>query len=331
MMMLATMSAKITSAVDPASGWPVYELASPGGATVVRLVPNAGANVISIRYKGRELLKTPPTIKESAGFMFGTPVLYPSPNRVRRSTFSFEGTSYSFPPNDGKNFLHGLVHSVPWSVVKQTDDADRTQVDLRLGFQPGDSIHETFPLKHIVFLAIQVGDDFVRWTYTVDAVQGTRNVPFGFALHPWFLYQGTRKNTFLTVPAGDVMEADGEHLPTGKLRSVENSLFDARTPKSLADFVIDDVYFGMKAHRPALIDFRDVGLKLELASSEDFTHLVVYTPEDKPWFCVENQTCSTDAHNLAAKGNNAAHLLVVEPGQSHTGWVEYRFREAKSP
>jgi aldose 1-epimerase len=64
-------------------------------------------------------------------------------------------------------------------------------------------------------------------------------------------------------------------------------------------------------------------------ASADFTHLVVYTPQE-PWFCVENQTCSTDAHNLYTLGwDKESHLMVLEPGQTHSGFVEYRFKYYK--
>ena len=62
---------------------------------------------------------------------------------------------------------------------------------------------------------------------------------------------------------------------------------------------------------------------LVLESDEAFTHLVVYTP-NQPFFCVENQTCSTDAHNLASAGKKReAHLQICPPGQVRKGWVRF--------
>jgi len=116
-------------------------------------------------------------------------------------------------------------------------------------------------------------------------------------------------------------------LPTGRLVPLaETPQLDARLPRSLEGFVVDDVYWGLAPERPVTIDLRPVRRRLELRASESFTHLVVYTPAERAWFCVENQTCSTDAHNLYARGlAQESHLIVVEPGQSSTGWVEYRF------
>jgi aldose 1-epimerase len=56
----------------------------------------------------------------------------------------------------------------------------------------------------------------------------------------------------------------------------------------------------------------------------DFTHLVHYTPRGERFFCLENQTCSTDVHNLHAKGfTEAAGLKTVAPRAVHRGAVRY--------
>jgi dipeptidase D len=54
---------------------------------------------------------------------------------------------------------------------------------------------------------------------------------------------------------------------------------------------------------------------------------VVFTPWDRPLFAIENQTSSTDAHNLWDQGKKReSHLLVLEPGARGGGFVEWRLR-----
>lgn len=317
---IAGGAAEVRVTEDKETGWKVYEQTEKDIA--IKVCPDAGCNLFSIKYRGREILKTPGTLKELPGFMFGVPVLYPTPNRVRDSKLLYDGQTYTFPPNNGPNFLHGLVHNAPWQA--STGAGADGAVAAELDFAPGKPWFERFPFPHTLRLETSVKPDAVRWTYTVDNRQGTKPVPFGFGLHPWFLYQGSRPSTFVTIPAAHVMEAR-ELLPTGKLLPLAGSKFDARRPITLAGFVIDDVYEGMRPAAPPVIDFREEHLRISLAASEDFTHLVVYTPANQPWFCVENQTCSTDAHNLFTKGlENESHLLVVPAGKAHSGWVEYR-------
>ena len=53
-------------------------------------------------------------------------------------------------------------------------------------------------------------------------------------------------------------------------------------------------------------------------------HIPRYTPRGERFFCLENQTCSTDAHNLFARGFvDVAGLKTVAPGATRQGAVRY--------
>lgn len=329
-MVTVTWGAGFKMDVDQATGWKVYS--ATRGKTSVKLAPAAGCNLYSLTYDGVELLRQPPSLKELPGFHYGNPILYPSPNRVRESKFSFGGKTYQFTPNDGKNFLHGIVHSSVWEVTDVTDKPESVTFHCELKFAPGSDHFKLFPLEHVLKHNITVTDGAVKFEFVVDNTQGKAPVPFGWAYHPWFLYQGARANTYLTVPAAQRMEVDDkvppELLPTGKLIDVAESRYDCRSGRSLGNWFVDDVWFGLTPDKPAVIDFLERSLKITLKGSEEFTHLVVYTPLDEPWFCVENQTCSTDAHNLHAKGlTKESHLMIVEPGKTRAGTVEFSVRK----
>ncbi|MHB1318245.1 MAG: aldose 1-epimerase, partial [Anaerolineae bacterium] len=65
--------------------------------------------------------------------------------------------------------------------------------------------------------------------------------------------------------------------------------------------------------------------KLTLFADDFFTHSVVFTPTERPFFCIENQSCSTDAHNLYAQGlQEAAHLTILEPGESLSASITFQ-------
>lgn len=307
------------------AGMAIYTLEY--GDLAARVVPDAGANMVSLRWRDREYLRVPPP-EHTKGFMYGVPILYPTPNRVRDAKFTYNGREFSFQANNGANFIHGLVHDKAFTarvLPSMSDNGKSAALECLLHFAPGTPMFERFPLEHTLRVVISVQPNKARWDYSVVVPDKKQTVPFGFGLHPWFLYQGERARTFLTVPAEALMESSAL-LPTGKLLPLEGHRFDMRQPRSLADLVTDDVFFGMRPDRPALLDFRGNGLQVQLAASDDFTHMVVYTPANADYFCVENQTCSTDAHNLHAQGKTReAHLLEVAPGQTRSGWIEYRF------
>lgn len=295
------------------------------GSTEAMVAPSSGANVFSIRVDGIEYLHQPSTAKNLVGVSCGVPLLYPTPNRVKNSSFTYGDQKVSFVANAGKNFIHGLVNRIAWK-VKDRDITDRSAtLVLETEFAKDNQLGAQFPFYHRLELSIEVSDSSVKWTYVVDNSGGVKTVPFGFALHPYFAYQGSRDETHLTIPATHWMEAGNDRLPSGELVSASELEFSLGSPLCLKDTKFDDVFWGMSGKRPTLIDFRETGRKITIHASDEFTHLVVWTP-DRTFFGIESQTCSTDAHNLHAAGKTKeAHLQECLPGKSLSGWVEYRF------
>jgi aldose 1-epimerase len=319
--------------LDAATGWTVWRLSyddpdEPRKSQSIRVCPQAGANLFSYEIGGDELLHFPDRLSALQRGGGGTPVLYPTPNRVRGGRFSFEGREFSLS-DDGKTTLHGLVLSIPWEFdrpVFQGSGQATEGVSLRLwvDFEPGSAHFNRFPIRHRLELTYRLG---ARGTTAQFAVinHDKERLPFGIGLHPYFRILGLRELTFVQVPAEKKMEATPDLLPTGRLQPLEGAPYDLRHPRALSELSLDDVFWGMRPERPAGYEARDAGLRVSLPASPDFTHMVVYTPEGRPYVCLENQTCSTDAHNLHARGLAAeSNLLVVEPGGTWSGWVEFR-------
>jgi aldose 1-epimerase len=289
----------------------------------IRVCPEAGANLYSMVLGETELLHVPADLTGLHRGGTGTPILYPTPNRVRNGRFAFEGREFKFS-DDGKTTIHGLVLKAPWKSETPKPDDDGVTLKTWIDFEPGAPAYDRFPFKHRLGVEYRLSSRAVRIRFTVDN-RDDRKLPFGFALHPYFRVLGPRDQTFLRVPAQSRMEATPDLLPTGTLQPLEGAPFDLRRPRPLSELALDDVYWGVKPEEAPGYEARDTGVRVDLPASEHFTHMVVYTPKGRPFFCMENQTCSTDAHNLHSRGlAKEAHLLVVEPGQSMSGWVEFR-------
>ena len=117
-----------------------------------------------------------------------------------------------------------------------------------------------------------------------------------------------------------------QQLPSGRLVPASQLPFDLPLEQavSMQKIKLDDVFYGMVPTKPTTIEYRGTGSVLKITASAQFTHLVVWTP-DRPFFGVESQTCSTDAHNLYSAGKvRESHLQVCPPGETMSGWVEYR-------
>jgi aldose 1-epimerase len=291
----------------------------------VRIAPEAGANLHSMRIGETELLVVPKKLSDLRGFQYGVPVLYPTPNLVQNSQFVFDGRAFKFIPNEGLHFLHGLVHSLSWQAAVPWSDSTGAGLVASLDWNQAQPDFPLFPIVHRLSLSFHLHSTGVKFEFTVEN-RDDKRLPFGFALHPWFRVLGSRAKTWLQVPAQKHMEAI-DLFPTGNLTGLESSALDLRHPVSLESLDLDDVYWGMSAHQPAGYTARDEKIKLSLTGSAEFTHMVVYTPKGSPFFCMENQTCSTDAHNLFSRGfEKEAHLLIAEKGELLTGWVRVEVR-----
>lgn len=319
-LLLAGFAAAVTGSSvdeDAGTGWNVIVLRH--GDLEARIAPEAGANLFSFKVGGQELLLQPPKLADLAQQRAGMPVLFPTPNRVRDATMTFEGQTFHFKANNQKNFIHGLARDRPWTVKPL--DKGRPSATLVLDWDERQPEWSAFPIKHRLTVTYALAARGLTIGYQVDNLD-RRRLPYGFGLHPYFRIPGERKDVTITVPLEQRMEA-ALLLPTGKLLPVAGTPFDLRRATSLDSLALDDVYFGLTpAARPR---FRYAsGLEITLTASREFTHMVVFTPKGRPLFALEDQTCSTDAVNLWAQGKKReSHLLVVEPGQSGRGQVEW--------
>jgi aldose 1-epimerase len=287
-----------------------------------KIAPEVGGNLYSLRLGQDELLVQPEKLADLGQMRAGTPILFPTPNRVRDAKLSFEGRELTFEANNGKNFIHGLVRKRPWRADAPRVTGAGVAVDVSIDWDDQQPDFARFPIKHRLTVTYTLGRGGLRIAYVVENRDAGR-LPFGFALHPWFPVPGKREDVLLTIPAAVRMEAV-DKLPTGKLLPVDGN-YDLRKPTPLTKLDLDDVYLGLAPTKAPAFEWRDRKIRVTLGGSKEFTHVVVFTPPDRPVFCVENQTSSTDAHNLWDKGlRRESHLQIVAPGKRATGWVDWK-------
>jgi aldose 1-epimerase len=113
-------------------------------------------------------------------------------------------------------------------------------------------------------------------------------------------------------------------FPSGKLLPVEGTPYDLRVWRSLAGLFMDDVFYPKPSGAEAGVAFREEGLQLRITAADRLRHLICYSPEGRPFVCVENLTCCPDAQNLHARGfEEVSGLAIVETGGKLEGWVRY--------
>ena len=88
-----------------------------------RIAPAYGANLLSLRYNGQDILR-PWSEEITDPYVIGAPLLFPA-NRTAGGRFFFQNKAYTLPVNDsfGNSHLHGLLFRQTFRV--ETAEPDR--------------------------------------------------------------------------------------------------------------------------------------------------------------------------------------------------------------
>lgn len=304
----------------------------PDRSVTVGIAPELGSNMFRFRAGERDIIYSEPELLKRCDFT-GNFVLWPLPNRVRDKRYTYQGRAYSLAdvtrPQGNDVLIHGLVFDRPWRHNPPVLGDDLVAVTTYIDITPESPHYDAYPFDSRLALTYTLTREGVRVAYSVEN-RGTDDLPFGFALHPYFATLSGSANTLISLPATEIMEADDELLPTGRVLRVDGIMyapFDLREPTPVANLKLDHVYMGLRPGADAVIDYSGQGLALRLSASDDFTHMVVYTLGGDAFFCLENQTCATDAANLYNRDlRELAHLQEVHPGETRTGYIQYTIK-----
>jgi aldose 1-epimerase len=267
----------------------VFELHA--GALRLGLRPDLGGSIAGLWHGQSPILRaTEPALLASAR-VSGCFPLVPYSNRLGYRRFRWKGHDYTTQPNygDSPHSLHGVGWTSAWDVSSHS----ATELTIRL--QHGADADWPFAFDATQFFALTPQSLVAQMviTNTADIAQ-----PVGLGWHPYFPKRGRSR---LHIESSGRWDCDAAQLP---VRRVAQSGIDA----DVAHLDFDNTFEGWKG--PARI--RDEKFSLQLRSS--LPYLVVYTPQDKDYFCVEPVSHVGNAIHMA---DPAAHgLRTLQPGES---------------
>jgi aldose 1-epimerase len=303
----------------------------PARSITIGVAPDLGSNMFRFRVGDHDLIYCEPDLLKRKDFT-GNFVLWPFPNRMRDKRYVYRGQAYSLEefrsPQGNAVLIHGLVFDQRWQYERPVANLHSARVTTFIDITPESPFYQGYPFESRLSLTYTLTHNGVTISYRVQN-NGTKDMPFGFALHPYFATLSGKDETLVSLPATTVMEADDELLPTGRLLNVESimyAMFDLRQPVPVANLKLDHVYTKLYDNEQATIIYTKQAMRLRISTSDEFKYIVIYTPpqEDEPFLCLEHQTCSTDAVNLHNRGmEELASLLEVSPQESATGFLQY--------
>ena len=286
------------------------------------IAPSHGSNLCRLSVDGNNVIDFDRNLLVKNDFT-GTPVLYPTPNRVRNGVFRYHGKAYDQVKRGVRIFEHGLVHNEPWNYLDPQVNQASLYFTTWIDFDETCAMFQAFPFTHRLSLGFCLTRAGLQISYTIEN-KGDQTIPFGFGLHPYFTKLSGDAGTCVELPANYVMDYTSDLLPTGRLIEVSGTQFDLRKKVELGALDLDHVFTGVPEGKCAQIYYDTLHMQVRLVATSDFSHQVLYSPRGENFFCLENQTCSTDAHNLADRNFTLeSGLKFVLPGNNYTGSVSY--------
>ena len=305
---------------EPTHHLPIWTL--EGAGHVVKLLPEAGFNLYYWTYDGGEMLMEPTDIREY-GSKYGIPLLFPTPNRIRDARYTWKDREIHQVKRGVEVQRHGLVMTEPWDVRCEAREDCAVAVGT-ISIYEGSPLFEGYPFPCRLTVTYTLRADGLHLSVRVENLGG-EEMPFGFAIHPYFSKRGDARKAFLTAPVHRVYETDENLLPSGVLTDVSGSDKDISDGlHSVESLYLDNVFRGMTQDLCAQVVYEGVHpQRVTLRGGDAFRNLVVFTPHDRPGFCLEHQTCATDFINLYGKGLiDESSILILPAGQTFESCVD---------
>jgi aldose 1-epimerase len=271
------------------SAIPSFELHA--GALRLAIRPDLGGAIAGFWHRDAPILRSVEPVALEGVRQAACYPLVPYSNRLGLRHFRWKGAEYTTQANfaGSPHSLHGVAWQRPWEIVSSS----AVDVVLRLSHEGDADWPFAFEVRQYFNLTPQAMSVQMVFTNRAAIPQ-----PVGLGWHPYF---PKRSRSRLHIDLAERWDADVTELP---IRKVAQPGIDSDV--SHLDF--DNCFEGWRG--PARI--RDERFSLQLTSS--LRYLVVFTPQDRDYFCVEPVSHVSNAIHMA---DPAAHgLVAVGPGES---------------
>ena len=261
------------------------------GAVRLAIRADLGGSIAGLWHRDLPILRsTEPASLDSARASGCYPLL-PYSNRLAFRRFRWKGQEYTTRPNfeGSPHSLHGVGWMRPWEI----ESSSAVEVVLRIAHDGDADWPFAFEARQYFNLSPSALSVQMVFTNRAEIAQ-----PVGLGWHPYFQ---KRQRSRLHIELSDRWESDVTQLP---IRKVAQPGIDS----DVVHLRFDNCFEGWRG--PARI--RDEKVSLQLTSS--LPYLVVFTPQDRDYFCIEPVSHVSNAVHMA---DPAAHgLRSLAPGES---------------
>jgi len=260
------------------------------GALRLALRPDLGGVIAGLWHGETPVLRSTEPVDLAQPRTSASYPLVPYSNRLGYRSFRWKGKAYTTAANFGDNphSVHGVAWLRSWEVVSSSS----ADVCLKYCHVPDE--HWPFSFEVVQHFHLTPHELTVKLVFTnTDALAQ----PVGLGWHPYF---PKRERSRLHIEVDGRWDSDASQLPVAR---VAQPGIDA----SVSQLDFDNCFDGWKG----AARISDETFSLQLTST--LPYLVVYTPEDKGYFCVEPVSHLSNAIHMT---DPVAHgLRTLEPGE----------------
>ena len=264
----------------------------------VSVVPERGGMVTGVQMGNRQLLYldrerfTHPDLSVRGGI----PILFPICGNLPNNRYTWKGQTYELPQ-------HGFGRTLPWSVTSTDSDRDAA---LTLTLKHTRETLSVYPFEFKLNFTY-------RWGASVLSLEqqfcnhSDEVMPFSIGFHPYFAVDNKALLQF--------------ELPTRRYYDRANDIateFLGTWETDLAE--IDAAFEPIDSGQPLEAKVSDRDWQVKISADAYFRHLVFWTVDGKPFFCLEPWSAPRNAINTAQD------LLLLEPGAELKTLLSIEFR-----
>ncbi|WP_420548077.1 aldose 1-epimerase [Curvivirga sp.] len=227
--------------------------------------------------------------------------LVPFSNRVLNASFNWEGEQINLNPNFAPepHMIHGHGWQNPWQIT----EIQPNQACLSYRHQANN-----WPWSYEALLSYSLSVHGLTIQLSITNLS-EENMPAGIGLHPFFPKQ---EQTIVITDVEAIQLNDTNKHPV-RIDKTHYALKQLQYGTSFP-MGLDNCFINWSGHATI-----QNNRKLEISTSEIFSHMVLYTPNGQNFFCLEPVSHLNSALNLKKNNCFEAGIIVLKPGETLSG------------
>lgn len=275
----------------------------------VAIDPENGCGLLSLAVKKDDRwLDLSPNDRMQPGQKQCSWLMAPYSNRIENGVFRFEGREYKLR-NGASHAIHGDARTRPWKIESQRSDF------LHCSLRTSDFTDFNWPWPMELRLEFALEENVFTQRLSMRNL-GTSTMPAGFGWHPYYLRTITQPDEPVLMQmncAGVYPDTNGNCIPSGPAAKPAPDFDFSKATAIPRDRKYDHCFSGYDGK--GAIKWPKSGVKIQYDCSPNVTHLVFYSPPDKPWFAVEPAANANNGVNLLDRGDATNGVIPLPAGE----------------